>query len=63
MAEISEEAGSASAVLGAERPERVVAALVTAGVAYPWGFYAFTLAAVLAAITLATVPAHAHGVD
>jgi MFS family permease len=38
-------------------------ALVTAGVAYPWGFYAFTLAAVLALLTLATVPAHAHGVD
>jgi MFS transporter, AAHS family, benzoate transport protein len=37
--------------------------LVTAGVAYPWGFYAFTLAAVLAVLTLATVPAHAHGGD
>jgi AAHS family benzoate transporter-like MFS transporter len=34
-------------------------ALVTAGIAYPWGFYAFTLAAILAMITLATVPAHA----
>jgi MFS transporter, AAHS family, benzoate transport protein len=38
-------------------------ALVTAGVAYPWGFYAFTLAAILAALTLATVPAHVRGVD
>jgi MFS transporter, AAHS family, benzoate transport protein len=37
--------------------------LVTAGVAYPWGFYAFTLAAILAALTLATVPAHAPDVD
>ena len=37
--------------------------LVTAGIAYPWGFYAFTLAAVLAVLTLATVPAHAHVVD
>ena len=33
-------------------------ALVTAGIAYPWGFYAFTLAAVLAVVALATVPAH-----
>ena len=38
-------------------------ALVTAGVAYPWGFYAFTLAAVLAVLTLATVPAHVNAVD
>jgi MFS transporter, AAHS family, benzoate transport protein len=37
--------------------------LVTAGVAYPWGFYAFTLAAVLAVLTLATVPAHVNAVD
>lgn len=37
--------------------------LVTAGLAYPWGFYAFTLAAVLAVLALATVPAHAHGVE
>jgi MFS family permease len=37
--------------------------LVTAGVAYPWGFYAFTLAAVLAALVLATVPANAQGVE
>jgi MFS family permease len=33
-------------------------ALVTAGLAYPWGFYAFSLAAVLAVLALATVPAH-----
>ncbi len=33
-------------------------ALVTAGIAYPWGFYMFTLAAVLAVVALATVPAH-----
>lgn len=36
---------------------------VTAGIAYPWGFYAFTLAAILAVITLATVPAHAADSD
>lgn len=33
-------------------------ALVTAGLAYPWGFYAFAIAAVLAVAALATVPAH-----
>jgi AAHS family benzoate transporter-like MFS transporter len=33
-------------------------ALVTAGIAYPWGFYAFAIAAVLAVLALATVPAH-----
>ena len=38
-------------------------ALVTAGIAYPWGFYAFTLAAGLAVVTLATVPAHARESD
>lgn len=31
--------------------------LVTAGIAYPWGFYAFALAAVLAVLALLTVPA------
>lgn len=31
--------------------------LVTAGIAYPWGFYAFSVAAVLAVLALATVPA------
>lgn len=35
-------------------------ALVTAGIAYPWGFYAFAVAAVLAVLALATVPAHVH---
>ena len=34
-------------------------ALVTAGIAYPWGFYAFAIAAVLAMVALATVPADA----
>jgi MFS transporter, AAHS family, benzoate transport protein len=38
-------------------------ALVTAGVAYPWGFYAFTMAAILAVITLAAVPAHTPDSD
>ena len=33
-------------------------AMVTAGIAYPWGFYAFALAALLAVLALATVPAH-----
>ena len=33
-------------------------ALVTAGIAYPWGFYAFAIAAVLAVLALATVPAN-----
>ncbi len=33
-------------------------ALVTAGIAYPWGFYAFAVAALLAVAALATVPAH-----
>jgi benzoate transport len=33
-------------------------ALVTAGIAYPWGFYAFAIAAVLAVLALSTVPAH-----
>ena len=31
--------------------------MVTAGIAYPWGFYAFAVAAVLAVLALATVPA------
>lgn len=35
-------------------------ALVTAGVAYPWGFYAFAGAAVLAVAALVTVPAHVY---
>jgi len=33
-------------------------ALITAGIAYPWGFYGFSIAAVLAVLALATVPAH-----
>ncbi len=33
-------------------------ALVTAGVAYPWGFFVFAAAAVLAVLALLTVPAH-----
>jgi MFS family permease len=33
-------------------------ALVSAGLAYPWGFYAFAVAAVLAVVALAVVPAH-----
>jgi AAHS family benzoate transporter-like MFS transporter len=33
-------------------------ALVTAGLSYPWGFYAFAIAALLAVLALATVPAH-----
>ena len=33
-------------------------ALLTAGIAYPWGFYAFAAAALLAVLALSTVPAH-----
>ena len=36
---------------------------MTAGIAYPWGFYMFTLAAVLAVVALATVPAHVRTAD
>ena len=32
-------------------------AMVTAGIAYPWGFYGFAIAALLAVVALATVPA------
>jgi MFS family permease len=35
--------------------------LVTAGIAYPWGFYAFALAAVLAVVALSFVPSHVDG--
>lgn len=35
--------------------------LVSAGVAYPWGFYAFAIAAVLAVLSLLFVPAHLRG--
>lgn len=38
-------------------------ALVTAGIAYPWGFYAFAVAALLAVAALATVPAHVRTRD
>jgi len=33
-------------------------ALVASGMAYPWGFFAFAGAAVLAVVALSTVPAH-----
>jgi hypothetical protein len=32
--------------------------LVTAGLAYPWGFYAFAVVALLAVVALSLVPAH-----
>ena len=35
-------------------------ALVTAGIAYPWGFYAFAAAALIAVAALSAVPAHVH---
>jgi MFS family permease len=38
-------------------------ALVSAGIAYPWGFYLFALAAVIAVLALALVPAHAPEPD
>ena len=38
-------------------------ALVTAGIAYPWGFYAFAVAALLAVLALSTVPAHMQPED
>lgn len=34
----------------------VTGTLVAAGIAYPWGFYVFAAAAVLAVATLVTVP-------
>jgi AAHS family benzoate transporter-like MFS transporter len=36
----------------------ITGALVTAGIAYPWGFYVFAGAALLAVLALAIVPAH-----
>lgn len=42
--------------LGAIMGPAVTGALVAAGIAYPWGFYVFGAAAVLAVIALATVP-------
>ena len=41
----------------------ITGALVTAGIAYPWGFYVFALAALLAVAALALVPAHAPVAD
>jgi AAHS family benzoate transporter-like MFS transporter len=38
----------------------ITGALVTAGIAYPWGFYVFAGAALLAVLALALVPAHMH---
>jgi MFS transporter, AAHS family, benzoate transport protein len=38
-------------------------ALLTAGIAYPWGFYAFAIAALLAVLALSTVPAHMQPED
>ena len=38
-------------------------ALLTAGIAYPWGFYAFAVAALLAVLALSTVPAHLQPED
>ncbi|HEU5455101.1 MAG TPA: aromatic acid/H+ symport family MFS transporter [Nocardioides sp.] len=38
-------------------------ALLTAGIAYPWGFYAFAAAALLAVLALSTVPAHLQPED
>jgi MFS transporter, AAHS family, benzoate transport protein len=38
-------------------------ALLTAGIAYPWGFYAFAVAALLAVLALSTVPAHMQPED
>jgi len=37
----------------------VYAAVLLTGIAYPWGFYPFAIAAVLAMVALATVPADA----
>ena len=44
--------------MGAIVGPTITGAPVTAGIAYPWGFYVFALAAVLAVLALATVPAH-----
>ncbi|WP_395656854.1 MFS transporter [Nocardioides sp.] len=44
--------------IGAIVGPSITGALVTAGVAYPWGFYVFAGAAVLAVLALLTVPAH-----
>lgn len=44
--------------IGAIVGPSITGALVTAGIAYPWGFYVFAAAALLAVVALATVPAH-----
>lgn len=38
-------------------------ALLAAGIAYPWGFYVFAVAALLAVLALSTVPAHLQPED
>jgi MFS transporter, AAHS family, benzoate transport protein len=38
-------------------------ALLTAGIAYPWGFYVFAVAALLAVLALSTVPANLQPED
>ncbi len=55
--------GMASGVgrVGAIVGPSIGGALVTAGIAYPGGFYAFAVAALLAVLALATVPAHMEG--
>ncbi len=52
--------GLASGVgrIGAIVGPSITGILVTAGISYPWGFYAFSVAALLAIAALATVPAH-----
>ena len=45
---------------GAIMGPAVTGTLVAAGIAYPWGFYAFAAAAVIAAVALVTVP---HTID
>ena len=37
--------------------------LLAAGIAYPWGFYVFAVAALLAVLALSTVPAHLQPED
>jgi MFS family permease len=44
--------------IGAIVGPSITGALVTAGIAYPWGFYVFAGAALLAVAALAVVPAH-----
>jgi hypothetical protein len=42
--------------IGAIMGPAVTGTLVAAGIAYPWGFYAFAAAAVIAVVALVTVP-------